>query len=93
MHFRDRSRDDRRFVVKRYIERVLANSSRWQQIAQVAFANVEPIARAYPMNDNEVKLMHNIFAWHFNGTLTFPIIAGCTREDFSMGIKMSVFLH
>lgn len=76
-------RADRRFVVKRYVERVLANSPHWQKLAKSAFPNVEPIARAYPMTDEEVKLMHNIFTWHFNGTLTFPIIAGCKRQDLA----------
>lgn len=81
-------------MVKRYIERVLANTPSWQRLAQsAAFTNVEPIARAYPMTDNEVKLMHNIFAWHFNGTLTFPIIAGCKRKAFTMdGNKIVSFI-
>lgn len=83
MSFLGYSRADRRFVVKRYVERVLANSPHWQKLAKSAFPSVEPIARAYPMTDEEVKLMHNIFSWHFNGTLTFPIIAGCKRQDFS----------
>ncbi|CAF0939773.1 unnamed protein product [Rotaria sordida] len=69
-------RSDRRFVVKRYIERVLANSSQWEQLAQSSFSIIEPIAQTYTMTENEVKLMHHIFSWHLNGTLTFPIIGG-----------------
>jgi hypothetical protein len=69
-------RSDRRFVVKRYIERVFVNSSQWQQLAQLSFSNVEPISQAYAMTENEVKLIHDIFSWHLNGTLTFPIIGG-----------------
>jgi hypothetical protein len=71
-----RYRDDRRFAVKRYIERVFANSNRWRELAQYAFEQIEPIARAYSVTENEVKLMHHIFSWHFNGTFKFPIIAG-----------------
>ncbi|CAF1239947.1 unnamed protein product [Rotaria sp. Silwood1] len=67
-------RSDRRFVVKRYIERVLANSSKWQHLAQSSFSTIEPIAQTYTMTENEIKLMHHIFSWHMNGTLTFPII-------------------
>ena len=70
------SRSDRRFVVKRYIERVLANSSLWQRLAKMSFANIQPIAQAYSLTENEVILMHHIFSWHLNGTLTFPIIGG-----------------
>ncbi len=70
------NRSDRRFVVKRYIERVLTNSTQWKQLAESSFSNLEPIAQAYTMTDNEVKLMHHIFAWHLNGTFKFPIIAG-----------------
>ncbi|CAF0971036.1 unnamed protein product [Adineta ricciae] len=69
-------RSDQRFVVKRYIERVLANSTQWQRIARSSFANLEPIAQAYTMTENEVKLMHHIFSWHLDGTLKFPIIGG-----------------
>jgi hypothetical protein len=75
-------RSDRRFVVKRYIERVLANSFQWQQLAKSSFLNIEPIAQAYTMTENEVKLMHHIFSWHLNGTLTFPIIAGRKKDYF-----------
>lgn len=42
----------------------------------MSFANIQPIAQAYSMTENEVKLMHHIFSWHLNGTLTFPIIGG-----------------
>ncbi len=75
-------RSDRRFVVKRYIERVLANSLQWQQLGKSSFSNIEPIGQAYTMTENEVKLMHYIFSWHLNGTLTFPIIGGRKRNDF-----------
>jgi hypothetical protein len=68
-------------VVKRYIERVLVNSPQWQQLVRSSFSNIEPIAQAYTMTENEVKLMHHIFSWHLNGILTFPIIAGC-KKDF-----------
>ncbi len=74
-------RSDRRFVVKRYIERVLANSSQWQKLAQSSFSNTEPIPQAYTMTENEVKLMHHIFSWHLNGTLTFPIIGGRKKDN------------
>ncbi|CAF0712441.1 unnamed protein product [Adineta steineri] len=69
-------RSDRRFVVKRYLERVLANSTQWRQLTQLLFSNVEPITKAYTMTENEVKLMHQIFSWHMNETLKFPIIGG-----------------
>lgn len=74
-------RSDRRFVVKRYIERVLSNSSQWQQLAKSSFSIIEPIPQAYTMTDNEVKLMHHLFSWHLNKTLTFPIIGGCKKEN------------
>ncbi|CAF4368664.1 unnamed protein product, partial [Adineta steineri] len=32
--------------------------------------------KAYTMTENEVKLMHQIFSWHMNETLKFPIIGG-----------------
>ena len=70
------SRSERRFVVKRYLERVLGNSSQWQHLSQRSFSHVEPIARAYLMTDSEVKTMDRIFSWHFNGTLKFPIVGG-----------------
>ena len=76
------NRSDRRFVVKRYIERVLANSSQWQQLAKSSFSNIEPIAQAYAMTENECKLIHHIFSWHLNGTLTFPIIGGRKKNHF-----------
>ncbi|CAF2554196.1 unnamed protein product [Rotaria sp. Silwood2] len=69
-------RSDKRFVVKRYIERVLTNSSHWQQLAQSSFSTIEPIAQTYAMTENEVKLMNHIFSWHLNGISTFPIISG-----------------
>ncbi len=72
-------------MVKRYIERVLANSPQWQQLVRSSFSNIEPIAQAYTMTENEVKLMHHIFSWHLNGTLTFPIIGGCKRNYFFFG--------
>lgn len=75
-------RSDRRFVVKRYIERAFANSSQWQQLAKSSFSNIEPIAQAYTMTENEVKLMHHLFSWHLNGTLTFPIIGGRKKKNF-----------
>ncbi|CAF2247572.1 unnamed protein product [Rotaria magnacalcarata] len=67
-------RCDRRFVVQRYIERVLANSSQWQRLAKSSFPSIEPIGRTYKMMEHEVKLMHKIFSWHLNGTLSFSII-------------------
>lgn len=69
-------RSDRRYVVKRYVERVLSNSSQWQALAHSSFSTVEPITRAYILTENEAQLMHNLLSWHLNGTLTFPIISG-----------------
>ena len=66
--------------MKQYVERILANSSQWQQFVQASFFNIEPITRAYTMTQNEVKLMRHIFSWHLNGTLNFPIIGGRERK-------------
>lgn len=86
-------RSDRRFVVKRYVERVFSNSSRWQNLSSKSFSQIEPIRRAFPLKDDEMKLMHRIFSWHFNGTLKFPIIAGRkTKIRFALEIFFVDFL-
>lgn len=75
-------RSERRFVVKRYIERVLSNSMRWLKLAKSSFIGSKPIPRTYRMTQNDVKLMKNIFSWHCNETLKISIVAG--REHRSI---------
>jgi hypothetical protein len=61
-----------RYVVKRYVEQVLAQSERWKQLSPY-FSNVSPPLRAYTLSSYEVELMQRILDFHLNDTLHLRI--------------------
>jgi hypothetical protein len=61
-----------RYVVKRYIEQVLAQSDRWKQLSPY-FSNISPPLRAYTLTSCEVELMQKILDFHLNDTLHLRI--------------------
>ncbi len=64
-----------RYVVKRYIEQVLAQSDRWKQLSPY-FSNISPPLRAYTLTSCEVELMQKILDFHLNDTLHLRITTG-----------------
>jgi hypothetical protein len=61
-----------RYVVKRYVEQVLAQSERWRQLSPY-FSSVSPSLRAYTLTSYEVELMQKILDFHLNDTLHLRI--------------------
>ncbi|UJR27045.1 hypothetical protein I4U23_008349 [Adineta vaga] len=61
-----------RYVVKRYVEQVLAQSERWRQLS-LYFSNVSPPVRTYNLTSHEVELMQKIIEHHLNNTINFRI--------------------
>lgn len=57
-----------RYVVKRYVEQVLAQSERWKQLS-LCFANINFSLRAYTLTSFEIELMQKILDFHLNDTL------------------------
>ncbi|CAF0985874.1 unnamed protein product [Adineta steineri] len=64
-----------RFVVKRYVEQVLAQSDRWKQLSPY-FSNAHPPLRTYTLTSYEVELMQKILDFHLNDTLHMRITSG-----------------
>jgi hypothetical protein len=61
-----------RYVVKRYVEQVLAQSERWKQLSPY-FSNASPTLRAYSLTPCEVELMQKVLDFHLNDTLHIRI--------------------
>jgi hypothetical protein len=61
-----------RYVVKRYVEQVLAQSERWKQLSPY-FSSVTPSLRAYSLTSYEAELMQKILDFHLNDTLHLRI--------------------
>lgn len=61
-----------RYVVKRYVEQVLAQSDRWKQLSSY-LSSVSPSLRAYTLTAYEVELMQRILDFHLNDTLHLRI--------------------
>jgi hypothetical protein len=61
-----------RYVVKRYVEQVLAQSERWKQLSPY-FSNITPSLRAYTLTSCEVELMQKVLDFHLNDTLHIRI--------------------
>ena len=61
-----------RYVVKRYVEQVLAQSDRWRQLSPY-FSSISPSLRAYTLTAYEVELMQRILDFHLNDTLHLRI--------------------
>ncbi|CAF0736827.1 unnamed protein product [Adineta ricciae] len=57
-----------RYVVKRYVEQVLAQSDRWKQLS-FYFSNISSPVRTYNITSYEVELMQKILEYHLNNTL------------------------
>lgn len=64
-----------RYVVKRYVEQVLAQSDRWRQLSPY-FSSISPSLRAYSLTAYEVELMQRILDFHLNDTLHLRITTG-----------------
>jgi len=61
-----------RYVVKRYVEQVLAQSDRWKQLSPY-FSNISSSLRTYTLTSYEAELMQKILDFHLNDTLHLRI--------------------